>query len=50
MVEAGLIFVHRLGHDDRAGWSRQQNVDNIPSATDFAGVDMVRFLVADLAR
>jgi len=30
----------KLGHDGRAGWSRQQNVDNIPSATDFAGVDM----------
>lgn len=24
----------------RAGWSRQQNTDNIPSATDMAGVDM----------
>jgi hypothetical protein len=24
----------------RAGWSRQQNIDNIPAATDFAGVDM----------
>ncbi|TVY14610.1 Oxalate decarboxylase OxdC [Lachnellula arida] len=25
---------------DRAGWSRQQNIDNIPAATDMAGVDM----------
>lgn len=25
---------------DRAGWSRQQNVDNIPTATEMAGVDM----------
>ena len=25
---------------NRAGWSRQQNVDNIPSATEMAGVDM----------
>ncbi|KAH8775761.1 RmlC-like cupin domain-containing protein [Hyaloscypha sp. PMI_1271] len=24
----------------RAGWSRQQNVDNIPAATEMAGVDM----------
>ncbi|PBP19895.1 oxalate decarboxylase [Diplocarpon rosae] len=25
---------------DRAGWSRQQNIDNIPAATEMAGVDM----------
>lgn len=25
---------------DRAGWARQQNVDNIPAATEMAGVDM----------
>ncbi|KIN07262.1 hypothetical protein OIDMADRAFT_16053 [Oidiodendron maius Zn] len=25
---------------NRAGWSRQQNMDNIPSATEMAGVDM----------
>jgi len=25
---------------ERAGWSRQQNVDNIPAATEMAGVDM----------
>jgi oxalate decarboxylase family bicupin protein len=25
---------------NRAGWSRQQNVDNIPQATEMAGVDM----------
>jgi hypothetical protein len=25
---------------NRAGWSRQQNIDNIPAATDMAGVDM----------
>lgn len=25
---------------DRAGWSRQQNVDVLPAATEFAGVDM----------
>lgn len=25
---------------NRAGWSRQQNIDNIPTAVDFAGVDM----------
>jgi hypothetical protein len=24
----------------RAGWSRQQNIDNIPTATEMAGVDM----------
>jgi len=25
---------------NRAGWSRQQNIDNIPAATEMAGVDM----------
>jgi hypothetical protein len=25
---------------ERAGWSRQQNIDNIPAATEMAGVDM----------
>ncbi|TVY40836.1 Oxalate decarboxylase [Lachnellula subtilissima] len=25
---------------NRGGWSRQQNIDNIPAATDMAGVDM----------